>query len=279
MNCCGCACPHGNGTLFDCVSSCPTDIVQTYLGGSADYNVVIPTNECITRCNTLPNKKIVIHSKLLTNLAIDKCTTLNIIRKELKVANSLTSGSVVMHIGNVKQQGSIENVSNRVNQLYNEGLISYSQRRLHLEISAGKGNDIGWRKEEIRHLWEGLDRNTVGICLDTQHAFASGLGKFETTTDVDSIFNILKNATGSYPNIIHLNDSRTQYQSRVDRHISIGNGYIWPEYSSEHYFTRSNMGLVRLKQYCDRYEIPVVSETDNPIQDAELWDNISYLVR
>lgn len=279
MNCCGCACPHGNGTFSQCISSCPTDIVQTYLGRSADYKVIIPSKECISHCNSLVEKRIIIHSKLLTNLAIDKCTTLDIVRKELKVANSLTSGSVVMHIGNLKQQGSIKNVSDRVNRLCDEGLLPYSQKRLNLEISAGEGNDIGWRKREIRHLWEELDRNTVGICLDTQHAFASGLGKFETTDDVDNIFSLLKDTTGSYPDIIHLNDSRKEFGSRVDRHISIGNGYIWPKYSSEHYFTRSNMGLVRLKQYCDRYKIPVVSETDNPLQDAELWDNISYLVR
>jgi deoxyribonuclease-4 len=184
-----------------------------------------------------------------------------------------------MHIGNLKQQGSIQNVSDRMNVLFNEGLLSYERKLIHLEISAGEGNDIGWKKSQLRHLWEGLDRSVVGVCLDTQHAFAAGLGNFETTTDVDNMFSLFKNITGSYPDIIHLNDSKTEYESRVDRHISIGSGYIWPEYSSEHYFTKSNMGLVRLKQYCDRYEIPVVSESNNPLQDAELWNSISYLVK
>jgi len=250
-------------------------LVQTYLGSSKDYRVVIPNSDEIKACNLL-GKRCIIHSKLVTNLAIRNCTTRHIVEKELTVANLLHDSSVVMHIGNLKQEGSIDVLTDNINSL--RELLPYHSKKLCLEIAAGKGNDIGWNKEQLRNIWEGLDRNTVGLCFDTQHGFASGMTPLQKTEDMDYTMELFYNTTGQLPTIVHLNDSKVPAESRKDLHAPIGEGYIWPRYSSESYFGPINLGLVRLKQYADRYNIPVISESPKPLQDAALWNSITYVV-
>jgi endonuclease IV len=275
MHCCGAHHSH-LGSLFHTLSASPTNIVQTYLGESDNYKVVMPSTEEITACTAL-GKRCIIHSKLVTNLAIHNCKTQHIVEKELTVANSLPLSCVVMHIGNLKQEGSCGVLGERINSMRN--LLPYHERKLMLEISAGKGNDIGWNQEHLRKIWETLDRNTVGLCFDTQHGFASGMTLLQTTEDVDNSMSLFYDITGRYPDVIHLNDSKVPFASRIDRHSSIGAGYIWPRYSSESYFGRTNLGLVRLKQYCESYNIPAVSESPHPLQDVALWDSIVYLTK
>ena len=281
MSCCrprSCGCCHSfHGSLLETIapsvqSGCTS--VQTFLGSPDDYSVVKLSQTDINHCNSC-DINCFIHSKLLTNLAKDACTTLSVVRQELQVANKLQRGSVVMHIGKTVKKGSINNTIERVNQLRNEGLLPYgSLPKLHLEIAAGAGTEVGSSKEEIRHLWEHLDYNVVGVCLDTQHAFAAGLCNFSSIQDVDNVMDIFRNNTGRYPGVIHLNDSRVPFGSKVDRHAPIGEGSIWPSNNSESYFTQQNLGLVRLKQYSLRYNIDVVSETSDPISDMKLWNDI-----
>lgn len=276
-SCCGAHCVY-TGSLYNTLTAVPSlPVVQTYLGDSKSYDVIMPSSQDLAACATLP-VKCVIHSKLVTNIAIHNCKSKHIIERELTVANSLPGATVVMHIGNIKQEGSCELVAQRINSF--QHLLPLHDRKLQLEISAGKGNDIGWTSQHFSKIWEGLDRgNGVGICFDTQHGFASGMTPLQTTENVDHSMSVFQEITGRYPDIIHLNDSKVSFGSRVDRHEAIGYGHIWPRYSSESYFGRTNLGLVRLKQYADTYYIPVVSESPHPLQDVELWNSISYLTK
>lgn len=273
-SCCGAHHSH-QGSLYETLRSSETNLVQTYLGSSKDYHVAVPNEVEINACNTL-DKRCIIHSKLVTNLAIRKCITHHVVEKELTVANRLRDGTVVMHIGNLKQEGSIEVLTDNINSLRH--LLPYHSKKLCLEIAAGKGNDIGWNEEHLHKIWEGLDRSTIGLCFDTQHGFASGMTPLQTTEDIDYTMNLFHNNTGQLPTVIHLNDSKVPPASRKDAHATIGSGFIWPRYSSESYFGPVNLGLVRLKQYAERYNIPVVSESPKPLQDVALWNSIAYVV-
>ena len=273
-SCCGAHHSH-HSSLYDTLRSSRTNLVQTYLGSSKDYRVIVPNEAEIEACNTL-GKRCVIHSKLVTNLAIHNCVTLHVVEKELIVANQLQDSTVVMHIGNLKQEGSIDTLTNNINSLRH--LLPYHNKKLCLEIAAGKGNDIGWNEEQLHKIWEALDRNIVGLCFDTQHGFASGMTPLQRTEDIDYTMNLFYNNTGQLPTVIHLNDSKVPSGSRKDVHAAIGSGYIWPRYNSESYFGATNLGLVRLKQYSERYNIPVISESPEPLQDVMLWDSIAYVV-
>ncbi|MBI4374435.1 MAG: deoxyribonuclease IV [Deltaproteobacteria bacterium] len=95
------------------------------------------------------------------------------------------------------------------------------------ENAAGQGTNVGHRFEHLAQLLELTeDKKRTGICFDTQHAFASGydlrtkegykkvLDEFDKVVGVDRI------------KCFHLNDSKKELGSRVDRHEQIGKGHI-----------------------------------------------------
>lgn len=98
---------------------------------------------------------------------------------------------------------------------------------LLLEMTAGQGSTLGMTLEEIATILLPLSRRLpIGVCVDTCHIFAAGYNiatrfGFETfLTDFDRIIGL------SYLRAMHLNDSKKECGSRVDRHASLGQGCI-----------------------------------------------------
>ena len=98
-----------------------------------------------------------------------------------------------------------------------------------LEITAGMGSSLGYRLEHLAEIIERVKRpRRMGVCLDTAHLFAAGYdfrgrryAKF--CRQVDSIVGL------SRVKVLHLNDSKRELGSRVDRHEHIGRGTIGKE--------------------------------------------------
>ena len=98
---------------------------------------------------------------------------------------------------------------------------------LLLENTAGQGSSLGSRFEELAAIMEKIDRpGRVGVCLDTCHAFAAGYeirteeGYSRTMREFDRLIGLKKLLA------FHVNDSRKDLGSRVDRHFHIGKGCI-----------------------------------------------------
>ncbi len=98
-----------------------------------------------------------------------------------------------------------------------------------LENTAGQGTNVGYRFEHLAEIRERLARpERVGVCFDTQHAFAAGYdlvspeGWAETWRRFDRVLGrkLLR--------VLHLNDSKKPLGSRVDRHEHIGFGHLGP---------------------------------------------------
>jgi deoxyribonuclease-4 len=98
--------------------------------------------------------------------------------------------------------------------------------KILLENTAGQGSNIGWKFEHLMEIIELTQSERVGICLDTCHAFAAGydirtkLGFEITIETIDKLIGIDKLYA------IHLNDSKAELGSRIDRHDHIGQGRI-----------------------------------------------------
>jgi deoxyribonuclease-4 len=96
-----------------------------------------------------------------------------------------------------------------------------------LEITAGQGTNLGHRFEQlaqILHLVRDPDR--LGICFDTCHAFAAGYA-MGTLRQYQATMNELDRTIGlALVKAIHLNDSKRELGSRVDRHEHIGRGQL-----------------------------------------------------
>ena len=100
--------------------------------------------------------------------------------------------------------------------------------KLVIENAAGQGTNVGIKFEEIKHIIDHIDdKKRVGVCIDTQHAWASG---YDWRNDFDQIWNDFESIVGmEYLVALHLNDSKSVLGSRVDRHDNIGMGKLGKE--------------------------------------------------
>ncbi|XUO84387.1 deoxyribonuclease IV [Halomonas sp. KM007] len=96
-----------------------------------------------------------------------------------------------------------------------------------IENTAGQGTNLGWRFEHLASIIEQVDdKRRVGVCIDTCHAFAAGydLRSAEATR---ATLDELGSVVGfEYLCGMHLNDAKSAFASRVDRHHSLGQGNI-----------------------------------------------------
>jgi deoxyribonuclease-4 len=98
--------------------------------------------------------------------------------------------------------------------------------RLLLENTSGMGMAIGSRFEELKAIMDAAPELPLGICLDTAHAFHAGYeihteaGLAQTIAALDRTVGLGRVA------ILHVNDSKTPFASRVDRHEHIGRGHF-----------------------------------------------------
>lgn len=96
-----------------------------------------------------------------------------------------------------------------------------------IENTAGQGSNLGFRFEQLALIIEHVeDKSRVGVCLDTAHTLASGY-EFRTEESFAETFRQFEAVVGfKYLKGMHLNDSKKDLGSRVDRHDSIGKGLI-----------------------------------------------------
>ncbi|WP_063657062.1 deoxyribonuclease IV [Candidatus Arsenophonus triatominarum] len=125
-----------------------------------------------------------------------------------------------------------------------------------IENTAGQGSNLGFKFEHLAAIIEDIeDKQRVGVCLDTCHAFAAGYD-LRTKEACDNTFTQFNKIVGfQYLRAMHLNDAKSQFASHVDRHQSLGEGNIG--YTAFSYIMKDN----------HFNNIPLILETINP----ELW--------
>lgn len=178
-------------------------------------------------------KEHFIHAPYYINFAsanprIQKSTP-HIIREELERGTLLGSKYVVTHLGSAKEVTEQEGLDLTVNGVVQilQGYTGTTQ--LLLEIAAGSGATIGDTFEELAYIIENAEKklgqkNVVNVCLDTQHAFASGYD-LRTSEAVADTIKTIKNTIGlKRLKLSHINDSKVDFGAHVDRHANIGEG-------------------------------------------------------
>lgn len=98
---------------------------------------------------------------------------------------------------------------------------------LLIEATAGQGTNLGYRFEQVREIMDGIEnRERIGVCIDTAHIFAAGYdlrteeAYEKTIKELDDIIGL------THVKAFHLNDSKKDLGTRVDRHENIGEGFI-----------------------------------------------------
>lgn len=245
--------------------------VQTYLGDPTTYDcaTIGPTEKQLTGdfC-VASDTTFYVHCPLIANLAKTRGggQSKQVVGAELDVVKGLPA-ACVLHVGkHLNGKGSIETLARNINDLQLNGHLPASQHRrvpfhLLLEVAAGQGTELGRNWEEIRHLYEGLDYTRVGLCIDTQHAYASGMCEFQTHEQVVRLFDSAGSILTKGISMIHLNDSEKPFGSHVDRHAPLTQGFIW---------NRQQEGLMSLIKMSKDIGMDLISETSDPLGDSLL---------
>ena len=102
--------------------------------------------------------------------------------------------------------------------------------KITLEITAGQGSHLGYRFEQIGAMIDATqESDRLRVCFDTEHAFAAGYD-IRTKEGYERTFSEFDHAIGiKLLAAFHLNDSKKEFHSRVDRHEHIGKGFIGVE--------------------------------------------------
>ena len=147
---------------------------------------------------------------------------------EMERAEHLEIDYLVFHPGAHMGSGE-ESCIARIAQALDEAIETHPDYKLMLllETTAGQGTNVGWRFEQLRAIIDSVQRqDKLGVCFDTCHAFAAGYelrtpdAYEETWKQFDEIIGIER------LNAFHLNDSKKDCGSRVDRHEHIGYGFL-----------------------------------------------------
>ncbi len=172
------------------------------------------------------------HTGYLINLGAqpspNRDNSLQSLIQEIEFATALKLPFLVLHPGAHLGKGEAEGIKQAIKGLDEVFAATKSSRvRIALENTAGQGSCLGNKLSHLGAIFDGVKNpKRLGVCLDTAHFFAAGYdirtkkGWNQAIGEIDSLIGV-EQILG-----FHLNDSKTDLGSRVDRHEHIGKGKI-----------------------------------------------------
>jgi deoxyribonuclease-4 len=136
-----------------------------------------------------------------------------------------------------------------------------------IENTAGQGTNLGYKFEHLRHIIDMVeDKSRVGVCIDTCHSYTAGYD-LKTEEGFRNSFDHFANVVGfGYLKGMHINDSKKDLGTRVDRHDNLGLGFL-------------GMDVFRRIVNDDRFDnMPLILETpDESKWEAEIQELYSMM--
>ncbi|MCS2406535.1 deoxyribonuclease IV [Bacteroides salyersiae] len=129
------------------------------------------------------------------------------------------------HPGSHLNKISVEDCLSLIAESINITLEKTKEVTAVIENTAGQGSNLGNEFWHLKYIIDRVeDKTRVGVCLDTCHTFTAG---YDLLEDYERVFNEFEEVVGfQYLRAMHLNDSKKALGSRVNRHDSIGKGFI-----------------------------------------------------
>ncbi|MEK7615445.1 MAG: deoxyribonuclease IV [Patescibacteria group bacterium] len=179
-------------------------------------------------------KTAYIHAPYFINLASGEARTRHgsvaVLREELERGTALGCKAMMFHPGSAKDVGQEEGERMVIEGL-NRIMDGYEGTcQLLIEISAGAGMVMGDTFEEVGNFLEGAERGKeIGVCFDTQHAFASGYDLRTKEGLQKTLASFEKNIGLKKLIASHVNDSKVELGAHKDRHEHLGEGHLGRE--------------------------------------------------
>ncbi len=176
-------------------------------------------------------KVIVSHTAYLINIGSPvkdiESKSMQSLILELDRCNELSIPYLVLHPGsylNTDPQSCLDRITDNLNALFKK---HQGTTMILLELMSGQGSTVCSTFEQLAYILNNIeDKNRLGFCFDTCHAWASGYD-FSTPKTYEQMWTHLDDIL-SIENlkVIHMNDSKNKRGSKVDRHEMIGKGLI-----------------------------------------------------
>lgn len=190
---------------------------------------------------------------------------------DMKLGSKLGASGVVVHLGSKMPERYILNKMNNKKEINKQAyknmslsiyeVLTKSPNNINLliETNAGQKNKIGTTIPELKKLWNSkylkkFQNKNLGFTIDTCHIFVAGY-PIHTSKGMKQYFDEFNEKIGlKHVKLIHLNDSRGEYNSHLNRHASIGEGYLF----------KNNLQIIKiLMKYVKKYKIDIILETCN----------------
>ena len=200
------------------------------------------------------------HNSYLINLGHPEEENLtksrNAFLDEMQRCEQLNINRLNFHPGSHLNKIEIDACLDRIAESINIALDQTEGVTAVIENTAGQGTNLGHTFEQLAHIIDKVeDKSRVGVCIDTAHTLAAGY-EIRTEESYKETFQSFDDIVGfKYLKGIHLNDSKKEVGTKVDRHDSLGVGVM-------------GMTLFELMMKDSRFDkMPIILETP----DQEIW--------
>ena len=196
----------------------------------------------------------VAHMPYLPNLSSPEddpfARSLDSLIDEAKRCSKLGIPYLVAHLGSHKGKGDEKGIEMLVKAFTKAAKDTSDDVTILLENTAGQKNSVGSDLDQLGSILSQLKpAKRFGICFDTCHGFAAGYD-MSTEKGAAATLEKLDKAIGfEHLKILHLNDSKGELGSNLDRHEHIGLGHI------------GEKGLGYIIKAINRKKIPIILET------------------
>jgi len=201
-------------------------------------------------------QKFVAHAPYTLNPCSDKPETREfaelVFQDDLKRMEYVPHNYYNFHPGSHVGQG-IETGIEMIAKLLNRILTPEQSTIVLLETMSGKGSEVG---SEFKELSTIIDKtylkDKIGVCMDTCHVYSSG---YDIVHNLDGVLEEFDRTIGLEKlKAVHLNDSKTEFASKKDRHEKIGHGSIGLD------------AIIRFINHPKLKHLPFILETPNDLK-------------
>ncbi len=175
---------------------------------------------------------------------------------EMQRCEQLGINRLNFHPGSHLKKIDIDACLDRIAESINIALDQTKGVTAVIENTAGQGTNLGHTFEQLAHIIDKVeDKSRVGVCIDTAHTLAAGY-EIRTEETFEETFKSFEEIVGfKYLKGSHVNDSKKELGTKVDRHDSIGKGVM-------------GMLLFEMIMKDNRFDkMPLILETP----DVDLW--------
>ena len=174
---------------------------------------------------------VVVHDSYLINIANPdpekRKQSINALIDEAQRVEQLGLSLLNFHPGSGLKELTEDEALKTIGEGINTVLSQTTSAVLLIEATAGQGAHVGYKFEHLSRLIdETMDKDRVGVCIDTCHIFAAGYDIRTAETYATTIEEFSSVVGLEYLKAIHINDSKVEFSSRKDRHEKIGHGLL-----------------------------------------------------